>query len=60
MKECSTFTPPTVRYRPLHSDNNIFFNRLQNHSRIKLLTHFINEFLVNLYTKFYPRTVFQS
>ena len=42
------------------SDYNIFFNMLQNHSSVKLFTLCIHESLMNIYTKFYPRTVSQS
>ena len=39
---------------------NTFFNMLQNHSSVKLFTLCIHEYLMNIYTKFYPRTVSQS
>ena len=64
MKECSKFPLPTVFQNwdqdPSHSDYNIFFNMLQNHSSVTLFTLWIHECLMNIYTKFYLPTVFQS
>ena len=57
----SKFPPPTVFQNSdidlSYSDYNIFFNMLQNHSSIKLFTLCIHECLMNIYTKFYLRTV---
>ena len=65
MKECSKFPLPTVFQNwdidPSHSDYNIFFKMLQNHTSLTLFTLCVHECLKNiLYTKFYLHTVFQS
>ena len=46
--------------KSLKRGNNIFFNMLQNHSSVKWFTLCIHECVMNIYTKFYPRTVSQS
>ena len=49
-----------LRYRPHYSKYNDLYYTQQNHSSVKLFTLCIHECLMNIYTKFYPRTVSQS
>ena len=49
-----------LRYRPHYSKYNDLYYTQQNHSSVKLFTLCIHDCLMNLHTKFYPRTVSQS